>query len=70
MFNLRSINEVRIQTPCDTSVTYIQDDISSHDFNTAMVNVSISLARDLMADRLIRNIRVSITKKGYAKIKN
>ena len=41
-----------------------------HDFNRTMVNVSIGLAQDLMVDRLIGNIRVSMTKKGYAKITN
>ena len=40
-----------------------------HDFNRAMVNVSIGLAQDLMVDSLIGNIRVSMNKNGYAKIK-
>ena len=41
-----------------------------HDFDRAMVNVSIGLAQDITVDRIIRNIRVSITKKGYSTIKN
>ena len=41
-----------------------------HDFDRAMFNVSIGLTQDLMLDRLIGNIRVSMTKGGYATIKN
>ena len=41
-----------------------------HDFDRAMFNVSIGLTQDLMLDRLIGNIRVSMTKRGYATIKN
>ena len=37
-----------------------------HDFDRAMVNVSIGLAQDLMVNRLIWNIRVSMNEKGYA----
>ena len=70
MFNLRTINQVRMQTPCAPPVTYIKDEIAIHDFNTDMVNISIRLAQDLMVDRLIGNIRVSMTKKGYVKITN
>ena len=44
--------------------------MSSHDFNKAMVNVSIGLDQDLMVYRIIGNIRVSITKKVCAKITN
>ena len=39
-------------------------------FYRLMVNVSIGLSQDLMVDRLIGNIRVSMTKKGYAAITN
>ena len=35
-----------------------------------MVNVSIGLAQDIMVDRIIVNITVSMTKKGYATITN
>ena len=70
MLNLRSTNQVRSQTPCDPPVTYIKDDMAIHDFDIAMVNVSIGLAQDLMLDRLIGKIRVFRTKKGYATIKN
>ena len=44
--------------------------MSIHDFDRAMVNVSIRLAQDIMVEKLIGNIRVSITKKGYAIITN
>ena len=64
------INKVRSQTPCAPPVTYIQDYMSIHEFYRAMVNVSIWLAQHLMVDRLIGNIRVSMTKKGYATITN
>ena len=70
MLNLRLINKVRSQTPCAPPVTYIQDYMSIHEFYRAMVNVSIWLAQHLMVDRLIGNIRVSMTKKGYATITN
>ena len=68
--NLRSINKVRSQTPCDTPVKYIQDDMAIHDFDRAMVNLLIVLDQYLMVDSLIGNIRVSMTKKGYATITN
>ena len=41
-----------------------------HDFDIVMVNLSIGLAQYIVVDRLIGNIRVSITKKGYAKFTN
>ena len=68
MFNLRLINQVRIQTPCDPPVTYIQDDMAIYDFYRAMVNLSIILAKDIMVDRLIRNIRVSMTKRDMQQL--
>ena len=70
MFNFRLINQVRIQTTCVPPVTRIQDDMSTHKFNRAMVNVSIRLALDLVADKLIGNMRVSMTNKVYKTIKN
>ena len=70
VFRLRSINQVRIQTPCAPPVTYIQDDMAIHDFDRVMVNISVGLSRDLMVDRIIGNIRVSMTKKVYTTIKN
>ena len=70
MFNLRLINQVRSQTPFNTPVKYIQDDMAIHDFDRAMANVSIGFAHDIMAEIIIWNIRVSMTKKGYAKITN
>ena len=39
-----------------------------HEFDRAMANVSIRLYQDLMVDRLIGNIRVSMNKKVYEKI--
>ena len=60
MFNLRLINQVRIKTPCDPPDTYIQDAMVIHDFYRAMMNVSIELAQDLILDRIIVNIRVSM----------
>ena len=70
VFNLRLINQARSQTPCDTPVTYIQDDMDIHDFDGVTVNLSIWLDQDLLVDRLIGNIRVSVTKKGYATVTN
>ena len=70
VFNLRWINQVRSQTPCDPPFTYIQDDMDIHDFDREMVNVSIRISQDLMVDRIIWNIRVSMTKEGYATITN
>ena len=70
MFNLRLINQVRIKIPCDPPATYIQDSMVIHDFYRAMVNVSIELDQDLILDRLIVNIRVSMTSKVYAKNTN
>ena len=70
MFNLRLINQVRSHTPYAPPITYIQDDTTIHDFNRAMVNVSIGLAQDIMVEKLIWNIKVSIIKKVYATIKN
>ena len=61
--NLRSINKVRSQTPCDTPVKYIQDDMAIHDFDRAMVNFSTWLAQDLIMYRLIGNRRFPMTKK-------
>ena len=58
------------QTPCAPPVKYIQHDMDIHDFDRELVNVSIRLAQDLMVDRLIGNIRVYMTKKGYETIIN
>ena len=41
-----------------------------HDFDIAMVNVSIGLSRDIMVYRLIGKIRVPINKKGYTTVTN
>ena len=41
-----------------------------HDCDRVIVNVSIGLAQDIMVEKLIGNIRVSINKKGYAIITN
>ena len=57
VFNLRSINQVRIQTPCDPYVTYIQDYMAIHYFDRSMVNSSIVLSLYIMVDRLIGNIK-------------
>ena len=70
MFNLRLINKMRSQTPCATPITYTQDEMIIHDFDRAMVNVSIWLAQDLMVDRIIWNIGFFMTKKGYENITN
>ena len=48
MFKLRLINQVRSKTPCAPPVTCIQDDMAIHDFDRAVVNVSIRLAHDIM----------------------
>ena len=70
VFNLKLINQVRSQIPCAPYITYIQDDIAIYDFDREMVNLPIGLAQDLIVDRIIGNIRVSRTRKGYATIKN
>ena len=70
VFNLKLINQVRSQTLCAPPVTYIQDDMVMHDFDRAIVNVLIGLAQDIMVNRLIGNMRVSMTKNGYAEITN
>ena len=57
VFNLRLINQVRIQTPCDPSAIYIHDFMAIHDFDRVVVNVSIGLSQDLMVDRLTGNIK-------------
>ena len=41
-----------------------------HDLDRSMVNVSIGSDQDIMVYRLIGNIKVSMTKKGCATIKN
>ena len=41
-----------------------------YDLDRVMVNVSIRLDQYIIADMLTRSIRVSITKDGYATIKN
>ena len=41
-----------------------------HEFDRVMLNVSFWLAQDLIEDRLIGKIRVSMTKKGYSTIEN
>ena len=69
LFNLRYINKVRIQTPCAPPVTYIQDNMGIHDFDRAMVNVSIRTAQDIMVDNQIRNIRVSTIKRDIQQLK-
>ena len=70
VFNLRSINQVMIQTLRDPPVIYNQNDMAIHDFDREMVNASIELDQYLMVDSLIGNKRVSMTKKGYATITN
>ena len=70
LFNPRSINQVMSQTPYDSPVTHIQDDLAIHYFGRSVVDVSAGLARDTMVSRLIENIRVSINKKEYETIKN
>ena len=70
MFNLSLTNQVRSQTPCAPPVTYIQYNMAIHDLDIDILNVSIWLAKYLIMDRPIGNIRVSMTKKGYVKIKN
>ena len=69
MFNLSPINQLRSQTPCAPPVIYIQDDMDIHDFDREMVNVSIGLAQDLMVDRIIGNIRVSMTERDMQQFK-
>ena len=61
---------MRIQAPCAPPVTYIHYDMAIYDFDIAMMDVSIGLAQYIMADRLIGNIRLSMTKKGYATVTN
>ena len=70
VFNLRSINQVRSQTRCAPIVTYIQDEMAIHEFDRAMVNLSIGLYQDIIMYRLVGKIRVFSTNKGYATVKN
>ena len=70
IFNIRLTNQVRSQTPCAPPVTCIQDDMDIHNFDRDMTNVLMLLYSDLMVDRLMGNIRVSMTKKVYATITN
>ena len=58
VFNFRLINQVSSQKPCASPITRIQDDMSIHEFDRAMVNLSIILDQDRMVDRLIGNIRL------------
>ena len=69
-FNLRLINQERIQTPYAPTVTCIKDDMSIHYFDRAMVIFSIWLAHDLMFDRLIGKTRVSMNNNEYETITN
>ena len=69
MFNLRSIDQVRSQTPCYPPVIYIQDDMAIHNFDSAMANVSIGLAQYLMVYRIIGKIRVYTTKRDMQQLK-
>ena len=41
-----------------------------HDFDRAMLNVSIGLSQDIIVGRLIGNIKISMVNKGYAIITN
>ena len=70
MSNLSLINQVRSQTTCAPPVTCIQDDMAIHDFDIAMVNVSICSAQYLVVNRIIGGIRFCMTKKEYSKIAN
>ena len=70
IFNLSSTNQVRSKTPYAPPVTYIQDKMAIHDFDRAMLYVSIGLAHYLMVGRLIWIIRVFMTKNGYATVTN
>ena len=56
---------MRIKKPHAPPGTHIYYDMAIHDFDRAM---SIGLSQDLMVDRLIVNIRVSMTKLGYSTI--
>ena len=62
VFNLRLINQVRIQTPCAPPVICIQDDMAIQYFNRVIVNVLIRLAHYIIVYRLIVNIRGCIKK--------
>ena len=61
VFKFSLINQVRIQTPCDPPVTCIQDYMTIHDFNIAMVSGSIGLFHYVVVDRIIGNLIVSMT---------
>ena len=69
MFNLRSINKVRSQTPYASPVIYIKNDMAIHEFDRAMVYVSIWLSQDIMVERPIGNIRVSMTKRDRQQLR-
>ena len=66
----RIICETKGYFPTAAPVTYIQDDIVLHEYDCAMVNVSLGLVQDLMVDRLIANVKVQKTRMGYATLTN
>ena len=68
MFNLRLINQVKIQITCAPPVTYSQYDMDIHDFNRVMVNVSIVLSQDIIMVRLIGNMRFYVTKRDMQQL--
>ena len=44
-----------------TPQVLVQDDMSFHDFDRAMVDVSLSLTQDLLLDRLMANVKVKMS---------
>ena len=64
------IDEVQGHHPAATLRVLTMDDMALHEFDRAIVNVSLGLAQDLMVDRLISNIKKKRTRLGYATITN
>ena len=56
--------------PTTPPITYTKDDITLHEFDCAMVSVSLGLVQDLMVDRLIANAKVQKICIGYTTLTN
>ena len=60
------INIVEIIKPSAPPTMQCRYDLGISEFDMEMENFSIGLSQDFMVDRLISNVRVSITRIGYA----
>ena len=60
------INIVESRVPCAPLTIQCRDDLGIHEFDRAMSNIPIVMDQALMVDRLIRNVRVKRTRRGFA----